>query len=86
MRIAIQTLGSRGDVQPYLALAVGLARRGHDVQLAAPAQFAQAVAACGIPFASLPGDFLAMRDTPEGRAALAGGAGTVARLRLLAQA
>jgi UDP:flavonoid glycosyltransferase YjiC (YdhE family) len=28
MRILIFTLGSRGDVQPYLALAVGLQRAG----------------------------------------------------------
>jgi UDP:flavonoid glycosyltransferase YjiC (YdhE family) len=29
MRVAIHTLGTRGDVQPYVALALGLARRGH---------------------------------------------------------
>lgn len=39
MRVAIETLGSRGDVQPYVALALALLARGHDVQLAAPAQF-----------------------------------------------
>ena len=36
MRIAIHTLGTRGDVQPYLALAIGLKSRGHDVLMAAP--------------------------------------------------
>ncbi|MEO8420957.1 MAG: glycosyltransferase, partial [Hyphomicrobium sp.] len=40
MRIAIDTLGTRGDVQPYIALALGLAAKGHAVQLAAPEQFA----------------------------------------------
>ena len=34
MRIAIQTLGTRGDVQPYVALGLGLRRAGHDVVLA----------------------------------------------------
>lgn len=34
MRIAIPTIGSRGDVQPFIALAQGLARAGHDVRLA----------------------------------------------------
>ena len=29
MKILIFTLGSRGDVQPYLALAVGLQQAGH---------------------------------------------------------
>ena len=39
MRIAIQTLGTRGDVQPYVALALDLMREGSIVQLAAPAQY-----------------------------------------------
>ena len=36
MKIVISTLGSRGDVQPYLALAVGLQNDGHRVSLSAP--------------------------------------------------
>ena len=40
MKILISTLGSRGDVQPYLALAVGLQNAGHCVTLAAPETFA----------------------------------------------
>jgi sterol 3beta-glucosyltransferase len=38
-RIAVSTLGTRGDVQPYVALARGLIDRGHSVQIAAPEQF-----------------------------------------------
>jgi UDP:flavonoid glycosyltransferase YjiC (YdhE family) len=85
MRVAIQTLGSRGDVQPYLALARELARRGHAVQLAAPAQFEALVAGQHIPFMPLPGEFLALLDTPDGKAAVAGGRGFGAGLRLLRQ-
>ena len=33
MKIAIQTWGSTGDVHPFIALAAGLARRGHEVTL-----------------------------------------------------
>lgn len=40
MKIILTTLGSRGDVQPYLALAVGLKNAGHHPTLAAPATFA----------------------------------------------
>ena len=39
MRVAIHTLGTRGDVQPYLALALGLKQAGHEVLIAAPFQF-----------------------------------------------
>lgn len=56
MKIAILTYGSRGDVQPFLALAVGLKKRGHEVTLAAPHRFANFVSQYNIPFAPLAGD------------------------------
>lgn len=56
MNITILTYGSRGDVQPFLALAVGLRKRGHHVRLAAPHRFADFVAGYNIPFAPLAGD------------------------------
>lgn len=37
MRVFALTYGSRGDYQPFIALAKGLSRRGHDVVLGAPA-------------------------------------------------
>jgi len=39
MKITILTYGSRGDIQPFLALAVGLQKAGHQVKLAAPHRF-----------------------------------------------
>lgn len=56
MRIAILTYGSRGDVQPFLALAVRLQRAGHRVTLAAPERFAGLAAEYGVTFAPLAGD------------------------------
>ncbi|THV12440.1 glycosyltransferase [Rhizobium rhizophilum] len=83
MRVAIETLGSRGDVQPYLALALALLARGHDVQLAAPVQFQGLVERHRIPYVALPGEFLALLDTPEGKAAIAGGKDFSGGLKLL---
>lgn len=83
LRIAINTLGTRGDVQPYIALALQLMGRGHYVQLAAPEQFSDLASAYGVAFAPLPGEFLALLDTPEGKAAIAGGKGFSAGFRLL---
>lgn len=83
MRIAIQTLGTRGDVQPYLALAIGLVQRGHIVQLAAPVQFESMINARHIEFAPLPGEFLALLDLSEGKAAIAGSSGFGAGFKLL---
>jgi sterol 3beta-glucosyltransferase len=83
MRIAIQTLGTRGDVQPYIAIARGLMDRGHDVQISAPVQFEAFVSGHNIPFVGLPGEFLGLLETPEGKAAVAGGQGFSAGLKLL---
>lgn len=85
MRIAIQTFGTRGDVQPYLALAMGLMARGHDVQLALPQPFSDMARALRVPFAPLPGEILALIDSPSGKAAIAGGGGLSAGFRLLQQ-
>ncbi len=43
MKITILTFGSRGDVQPFLALAVGLQKAGHAVTLAGPHRFSDLV-------------------------------------------
>lgn len=48
MKITIVTLGSRGDVQPYVALAAGLQQAGHAVTLVAPATFAEWIRSYGI--------------------------------------
>ena len=56
MRITILTYGSRGDVQPFLALALGLMEAGHHVRLAAPARFRELVESHQVEFFSLVGD------------------------------
>lgn len=67
MRFAIHTLGTRGDMQPYLAVARGLRGRGHEVLVVAPAQFAAMAQAEGIGFAALPGAFLDLLDSQRPR-------------------
>jgi aldehyde:ferredoxin oxidoreductase len=41
MKIVLATFGSRGDVQPMLALSLALRSAGHDVLLAAPPEKAE---------------------------------------------
>ncbi len=48
MRVLIATAGSRGDVQPYVALGRGLARAGHQVTLLADEMFAPLVRRHGL--------------------------------------
>jgi sterol 3beta-glucosyltransferase len=82
MRLSIHTLGTRGDFQPYLALADALEAAGHDVQLVAPAQFAQLLRQRRIEFEPLSREFLAMLDEPEVQAFMGGGARIDVALRL----
>lgn len=56
MHVALLTYGSRGDVEPFVALGAGLRARGNTVALAAPERFAPLAAAHGLAFAPLPGD------------------------------
>lgn len=70
MRISIHTLGTRGDVQPYLALARELARRGHEPLLVAPAQFAGMAQAQEIAYAPLPAAFLEILNSAEAKQAI----------------
>jgi sterol 3beta-glucosyltransferase len=57
MRIAVFSIGSRGDVQPYLALARGLRHVGHDVLLAGPPNFAPLAHTYQVPFAAVGPDW-----------------------------
>jgi sterol 3beta-glucosyltransferase len=56
MKITILTYGSRGDVQPFLPLSLGLMASGHSVILAAPVRFQNLIEGHDITFAPLAGD------------------------------
>lgn len=56
MNITILTYGSRGDVQPFLPLSLGLMARGHSVKFAAPSRFKTLVEGYGIQFVPLAGE------------------------------
>lgn len=56
MKITITTVGSRGDVQPYVALGRGLAEVGHDVTLVVDQLFESFVHQNGLGFARLAAD------------------------------
>ena len=71
MRISIVTIGTRGDVQPYLALARGLLQAGHQVILNTHGTFQAFVEAQGIAFVPLAGDIRAILQGEAGRRLMA---------------
>jgi sterol 3beta-glucosyltransferase len=56
LRISITTGGSRGEVQPYVALALGLEAAGHEVSISAQAAYRQFVQGRGLGFHPISGD------------------------------
>lgn len=70
MKILIIAVGSRGDVQPFVAFGAGARAAGHEVVLSAPKGFDAMIEAAGLTPAALPVDFQALLREPEMQAAL----------------
>lgn len=79
-RALILTYGSRGDVEPFLALAKGLRAAGLDVLFATSERFRDFVEDRDVAFFPLSDASLAAIETPDGRAMLEGGQGLVRRI------
>lgn len=74
MRVLIVTMGSRGDVQPYIALGQGLQEAGHVVKIATHTNFRAFVEAHGLLFAPLHVDARALMKTDPSQRMWAAGA------------
>lgn len=56
MKIVIMIVGSRGDVQPYIALSKELRKHGHRVRLATHETFRKMINDAGVEFYAIGGD------------------------------
>ena len=65
MRIVLLASGSRGDVQPYVALGVGLKKKGYEVCVATAENFKDYVASYGLNFLALHRDISQVMDRAE---------------------
>jgi len=70
MRIAIITIGSRGDVQPFVALGQGLIKAGHTVRLVTHQDFEAFVKSYGLEFCLIRGNPQEMVGSQEMREVL----------------
>ena len=64
-RIALVTIGTQGDVQPYLALAIALKARGYSVVLGASEEFQDMVEGHGVEFHTLGPSIQAFLKDPD---------------------
>jgi vancomycin aglycone glucosyltransferase len=67
MRVLLAPHGTRGDIQPMLALAVALRARGHTAAFSAPSNFLEWIRACGFEAMSNGVDIAAEMQSPEAR-------------------
>lgn len=67
MKICILTIGTRGDVQPYIALGLGLKIAGHEVTILTLDEFKPLVNQYGLLHDSLRGDFLKAAQSAIGQ-------------------
>jgi sterol 3beta-glucosyltransferase len=73
MKIALITHGTRGDIQPFVAVALALMERGHGVTLAAPPNLQSFIQKCGVRAEKVAIDSQAFMESEEGRKWLAAG-------------
>lgn len=66
MRIVAVTFGSRGDIEPFVTLGVGLAAAGHDVSIVSHGAVESQVVDAGLQFAEVSGpSFRDVLESPE---------------------
>ncbi len=75
MKLVIMTVGSYGDVAPFLGLGTRLRGSGHHVTLATQESFADVVREHGLGFAPLPGNTREVMASDEGRSWTRSGSG-----------
>ena len=72
MKILLIAIGTRGDMEPFLAIAELLKHRGEDVCCLFPEQFRHLAEESGFDFETLDSKFMDLLNTKEGKAAMGG--------------
>lgn len=72
MRICLVSIGSRGDMEPFLAVGELLKKRGHEVSYIFPAQFKPLADDINLPFYSLGEEFIELLFSEDGKKAMGG--------------
>jgi sterol 3beta-glucosyltransferase len=70
MKVFLSTMGTRGDIQPFIALGQGLQAAGHQVALCTAEGYRPFVEEHGVPYAFMDNEFLAIIQSQTGQAAI----------------
>ena len=80
MRIHLYSVGTRGDIEPFLTLAELLAKRGHEILCVFPEQFRELTESLGHRFEGFPEEFLEMIQSSEGKQLMGGEGNRIKRI------
>ena len=72
MKIILTSVGTQGDMEPFLAIGEILQEKGHEVICAFPGQFRALAEASNFKFASLGSGFIEMLESDTGKMAMGG--------------
>ncbi len=81
MRVLLQSIGSRGDIEPFLAMGLLLKTAGAEVALQFPDQFRDQVEKLGLAFYGLDPAFLMLIQSQVGKSVMGGSGGILERSR-----
>ena len=83
MNVFIITFGSRGDVQPYVALGKGLKTAGHTVTICTCSSFESFITDHGLNYGYAADDLMKLMDSVEGRDAMENTVGVFGTLKTM---
>ena len=83
VHITLFTIGSRGDVEPYIALGQGLERAGHRVRVCTHGRYEPEIRAAGLEFSAAGGDPRLIMESEAGQRWLESGRSPVRTMRRL---
>ncbi len=86
MRILMLPLGTRGDIQPFVALGRALRNTGHEVTVCTSASFASWIEGHGLGYAHMNNDIIDLVNSEAGRRAMEPSGGVLGLPRRLAEA
>jgi len=72
MKITILAVGTRGDVQPYVALGLGLKEAGNEIRVAAASNFERFICNYGLEYGRLEGNFRELMEADTVQQVMAG--------------
>lgn len=81
MRFLLTSIGSRGDIEPFLAIGEILKNKGHEVTCMFPEQYGVLAIDSGFQFISLGPEFIDMLHSPIGRKAMGGSSSALDKFR-----